>query len=724
MIDDSMHGDNHEDSENEDSLFGSPPPSPGATRGRSPSPSLALPSGPGSAAQNVGTIALPGSQPYSELAVNPPASSLSGFSHHGFAQRPQAPAYAPAQPQQSYCPVSRPQPLPLRHGSQPLIGRKKKAAKEKSATPRPAPPPIPLPDPDAPPPANFLRNQQALLGLAGLVGGVHPANLSVQRHTRGSNPDNPIVVEEDGNAPRLGYKSRLPVYDLSRLPVPTNEEIVASLIKQRNIFPVLGSILKLIAAGDASRRPPVDQERIQQKQWAQSRRSSSPASKRRKLANVPAGAADWDVPYPFPNGEGPDAYRATWERERGKQLIAQLVGLIKSAAEKAAARSHAQRQEVPQKRSYYRPATALYGLERPPTSSARPPHPVAPEVLVDHSNVNAEAARSSRHNTQGQDQSKNNPETFDQIIATMFSGQSNPPAPNLVSSPSSTAGSSNPPDDFDLDNFMSVLNSYSTNEIPNTAFSPEAFSNHDYNRNFDATAMQQTLESMANDADAGSTNSNSIPDYVIDPTLLAMSTQQPSSSSYPANSSAPALSHSPVESSSSFAGPSTPQFESISPDPQVFTGDQAAADDPMTAATMLLDLATNPLAEPIYKDVTPSGVQPVPPSTTTIHHRPIPTSHSVASDLSSVWSMAGTSETVSSSTRASAGPSSQPQPTLPRCVGGPGRPAAQPIRKDEVLAKAKERRRQLVAEIERAKVELWETTIEQGVLAQLAKEAT
>jgi hypothetical protein len=42
--------------------------------------------------------------------------------------------------------------------------------------------------------------------------------------------------------------------------------------------------------------------------------------------------------------------------------------------------------------------------------------------------------------------------------------------------------------------------------------------------------------------------------------------------------------------------------------------------------------------------------------------------------------------------------------------------------KQDILAKARERRRQLVGEIDRAKVELWETTIEQGVLAQFVKE--
>ncbi|KIJ62797.1 hypothetical protein HYDPIDRAFT_70859, partial [Hydnomerulius pinastri MD-312] len=55
----------------------------------------------------------------------------------------------------------------------------------------------------------------------------------------------------------------------------------------------------------------------------------------RKLRHVPAGAADWDIPFPFAAGEGPEAYHNTWARERGKQLVTQLLGLVKGAVEKA-----------------------------------------------------------------------------------------------------------------------------------------------------------------------------------------------------------------------------------------------------------------------------------------------------------------------------------------------------------------------------------------------------
>lgn len=43
-------------------------------------------------------------------------------------------------------------------------------------------------------------------------------------------------------------------------------------------------------------------------------------------------------------------------------------------------------------------------------------------------------------------------------------------------------------------------------------------------------------------------------------------------------------------------------------------------------------------------------------------------------------------------------------------------------KKEDIIKRAKERRKALQKELERAKVELWEVTIEQGVLAHLVKE--
>ncbi|KAF9468088.1 hypothetical protein BDZ94DRAFT_1148100, partial [Collybia nuda] len=179
-----------------------------------------------------------------------------------------------------------------------------------------------------------------------LVGGIKPANLSVHRHTRGTNPSNPIVVEDEdepilGRATNFRHPYIHPI-DPNLLPTPSTQDVVAMLIGQKDIFPVLESILRLIASGagphiphpSAPSRPsrPVSSETL------------LPPTKKRKLNRVPAGAVDWDVPYPFPQGEGPEAYRTTWERERGKQLISQLVSLIKNAARKAATKIFIQNQ--------------------------------------------------------------------------------------------------------------------------------------------------------------------------------------------------------------------------------------------------------------------------------------------------------------------------------------------------------------------------------------------
>jgi hypothetical protein len=46
------------------------------------------------------------------------------------------------------------------------------------------------------------------------------------------------------------------------------------------------------------------------------------------------------------------------------------------------------------------------------------------------------------------------------------------------------------------------------------------------------------------------------------------------------------------------------------------------------------------------------------------------------------------------------------------------------LNKQDLIRRAKDRRQQLMAELERAKVELWEATIEQGVLNHLMKDSS
>lgn len=203
---------------------------------------------------------------------------------------------------------------------------KRKSRKSQSATPRPAPPPIPFPGPDEPLPSNFLRSQEALLGIAGLVGNVKPTSLP-QQTLRGSTPSNPIIIEEFD-------QTRLPHVDPSQLTSVNEEDAIASLIRLNKIFPVLSSIVKLLGNSPAaSTQPPSTHDRASSRPCSEPATTAPPPLKRRKLTSVPAGAVEWDVPYPFPEGEGPESYHATWERERARHLITQLLESIKAASE-------------------------------------------------------------------------------------------------------------------------------------------------------------------------------------------------------------------------------------------------------------------------------------------------------------------------------------------------------------------------------------------------------
>ncbi|KAM6504510.1 hypothetical protein JOM56_001453 [Amanita muscaria] len=378
-----------EDDEN-CSLFGSPSPS------RSPSPALALPtkgSGEGvfagssatNIAQNVGTIALPGSHHYSEL----PDVSLALPLSCPLARVPPTRTVATALP--SLATSSQPSPTRSRASSTPssstTSGKKKKQKKRKQAHPSPAPS-IALPDPSVTPPPNFFRNQSALLGTAGLVAGLKPARMQFNI-PRGATPTNPIVLDDDDDpkpcasskvsgvvyveneAPKLGKRSGslTPSLDINPalLPAPTNKEIVAMLLAHKDIYPILRNILRLIAGQKAAA------------DMAQKRKSARPSStpittgprapplKRRRLNRVPAGAVDWDVPYPFQEGEGPEQYRKVWEKERRKQLISQLLDLVRIAARKAAIRKYLQQQEAFHRaqRAHSAPAS-LHGVANQP----------------------------------------------------------------------------------------------------------------------------------------------------------------------------------------------------------------------------------------------------------------------------------------------------------------------------------------------------------------------
>jgi hypothetical protein len=190
-------------------------------------------------------------------------------------------------------------------------------------------------------PSNFLRNQQALLGHAGLISGLDPSTLSTKHH-KGTTSQNPIIVEDELDPPPLG-KGDAYSFDSSLLPSPPSDEVVSSLVKQRNIFPVLESLLRLLSGTGVSNIPPAMTPFCSPaSSFNASSKERGAAPKRRRLSSVPAGAADWDVPYPFQQGEGPTNYRLHWEKERLKQLLSQLGVVIKGAKRSAATRTYLQ----------------------------------------------------------------------------------------------------------------------------------------------------------------------------------------------------------------------------------------------------------------------------------------------------------------------------------------------------------------------------------------------
>lgn len=234
-------------------------------------------------------------------------------------------------------------------------------------------------------------------------------------------------------------------------------------------------------------------------------------------------------------------------------------------------------------------------------------------------------------------------------------------------------------------------------------------------------------------------------DSMIDPALLAISIPpfntgeaRPSSASG-VMPTTPALVQSPMASTSSLFDPLTPR-EEPQPEPEVYRPEQgtsrlrsrrrprvsqrlvdAIAEDPVAAATMLLDMATNNSSSSQQFQL--HQVMPV-------QNVPMPTAYnSQQPTYPSYPPTTYTNPTLNSNPNtvmAQPGPPPVLATAAQLMTLLDSRRAAQKtttkLNKQDVLRRARERRKLLAAELERAKVELWETTIEQGVLAHLVKE--
>ena len=677
--------DTHSD---DDSLFGSPPSSPNlvpttgrfsslALPGGADAPNLALP-------KNVGAIALPGSHDSSEHVVNLPASP----------PRRAAPAIVPQKQHErtnaneGSTPIHAVKPKPRKTN--------KKRAKTTSATPEPANrPSLTIPDADQPLPPNFLRNQQALLGLAGVVGGINPAQLSV-RGSRGTTAQNPIVVDEE-ETPSIStsaWKSRqlqLP----NDMPIPSSQAISDTLITQGNIIPVLRSLLPYFGAVPNSNFQSSNSQ-LPQKRFSISPELAPPPLKRRKLNSVPAGAADWDVPYPFPENEGPQHYLQEWEKERGKKLVAELVSLVRDAVKKAAAKTYVKNQSKSAKNALSdsdahtrncRPPMANQGFQ----DACSPDVPLSDQTLGQVEETFSLPSRDSTPLQQTPSDVCTSPYISSDIAfpldtgleslfgtvndslgdplaqflsdeASKISTNSNSASPTLTSStrlstpsdftlPSAFLGSKETPDQitqfpsFDLNDLSSDHSLFSWPFLPVNGHN-EPSSSLDILSGLNAPGMSMPMD--INPTDEGWYK-------------LIFGQNHPISSS---------IADPAVSSTNVFSCTSSGVVPDI-PLPSSSTG-----------APLMPNTFHNPVSQPRKSTY---DVRFMPPIT-------VNETHAV--------------------NHQNGGPSKP----------APGKSSDKMMDRGEVLHKAKLRRKQLTDEIARAKIELWETTIEQGILTHLSKD--
>ncbi|KAH7884719.1 hypothetical protein F5I97DRAFT_1891490 [Phlebopus sp. FC_14] len=784
----------HLDEGDQDSLFGSPPPSP--ARGRSPAPitlvqrgetssGIATPTA-GAPEKNVGTIALPGSHmSCSELPANLPAARLSLPCHTSGLGPLSAQAHDRDHPPAlTYSEVvSLPRSRSSRAGSvlsasrsstsstrSATVVRKRKTYKAKSITPV-SPPPIPIPGPHEPTPPNFLRSQSALLGLAGVVGSVKPAHLHTHErgsiHSQssraeargdGSTPANPIVVDED--EPRA---ERSPVFIQDQLDQVNlgklQAKVLVTLARQKNIFPVLESLIKLLGGvphatpsvypqtepfarpyGYGIRDTPAPTSTDSTS--ASASRSSTvstdtsddrspPPPKRRKLSRVPAGATDWDVPFPFASGEGPEAYRATWAQERGKQLVVQLLEVLKDAVDKAMARSAKKSlrrgREAPGKGSQ---SNVGMTSER---HAEQAPHPTIEVDAVEETSSNMLPSTGG-----GDPASPLNRFLTALCGAEPFARGLSEELETLTAEGAREGGDGQESAPFDhaaFEEWLSQLEAFVPPESSASGPGPDVFSDlgHD-NANvvgFDESSLSgpSSRASLQQESVDSTATSHIITDDSIDPILLGISIKDAMS--------LPLKPQSTMHATTPMSPATRPQLQSH---------EHMAPTPPPPPLTFSPRTSLSSLTEPLTPHSDAFGEPAIYMSTGADHYHDYVQAQSNVETVDSAVVAPGSysptqGQTIMARTAPEPSQTEEPQ-RLTAIQKGKGKAIATPtprasskstttsrgkkvsLAKDDILERARERRRQLVAEIERAKIELWETSIEGGVLIHLAKDSS
>jgi len=192
--------------------------------------------------------------------------------------------------------------------------------------------------------------------------------------------------------------------------------------------------------------------------------------------------------------------------------------------------------------------------------------------------------------------------------------------------------------------------------------------------------------------------------------------------------STPTLLQSPIASTSSLFDPLTPTGDLLA-EPDVYRPEQA--EDPINAAALLLQIATStpslttaqpksqllplPASRPLLLSMEPQSL--VPP----LSPRPFAMS---SGTVTSISSRASSTVPIPGPTASAIAPTAQILSLLDQRRLNQASSGKKPLNKQEVIQRAKDRRQQLLKELEKAKVELWEATIEQGVLSHLMKDGS
>ncbi|KAL5504119.1 hypothetical protein ACEPAH_8192 [Sanghuangporus vaninii] len=679
---------NAQDSDGEaDSLFGSPPPSPALDFTRGGSPELALP---GAACailpdlpKNVGTIALPGSHTRSEFSDSLPARI----------PRPQLrQATLLAQSQQLQDRLEewngpRAMSAPTAGSVREKISKKTKKAKSDVPHAR-AGSQISslLTSVDLPP--NFLRYHSQLLGLTGLAG-------SAGRYVdnRGMSKENPIVVEEDTTSHDV---RPLQTQQIQSPANATSQVIADTLVSQGSIFPILRSLVPYLGLstniGCCNDNTPYQYRAHEQNR---SSNITAPPLKRRKLNQVPAGAKDWDVPYPFPANEGPPNYLESWKKKRGKKLMMRLVSLVREAVQKATTKSQMHESNP----------NAM--TESPAAEAARRQEPVMDNNAL---MTELQSLATSIPVTLPMEQES----AFSDFLAS--SPGNADPAWSFTSDFDSLLGAVNDtlsnPNVHLTGNDLAMMSSYPFS--PTVSSSPTLSSSTRLPTPSDFTPTSH----HSKETDAIQSPDFNFDDISIDPNVLDFS-------SWPSDSNSPAqTSTEQVRTGGElFAG----MGESSVPwEQDVLAFDQGLWEEIIknldscstippsegtpTVETIPDSTATIVDAQPHGMPERPADEEPEPNPSVDAPPLPPPSSPSAVHSETSQQP----AQSLSKIPLADA--------EIVHTKWGGSEPSTKRPNRDEVLQRARVRREQLAAEIARAKVELWETTIEQGVLTHLSKD--